>query len=89
VFDLLNTGFTLLRIGGNAVGANTSNVAWFSAAAEARGIPFHVVDIASEAALDLYQRRLILVRPDQHVAWRGDRIPDDAGAVLDRVVGRM
>jgi len=28
----------------------------------------------------------VLVRPDQHVAWRGDRLPD-AAELLDRVTG--
>ncbi|RKP46101.1 FAD-dependent monooxygenase [Trinickia fusca] len=91
VFDLLGKGFTLLRVvtdqaderDGNAFG-----VARLVAAADARGIPLAVVEVKAEAALALYERRLILVRPDQHVAWRGDRLPPDAGAVLDRVVGR-
>ncbi|MBW8905767.1 MAG: hypothetical protein JF611_08900, partial [Betaproteobacteria bacterium] len=37
----------------------------------------------------LYQRRLVLVRPDAHVARRGDAPPTDAGAVLDRVRGAL
>jgi hypothetical protein len=27
------------------------------------------------------------MRPDGHVAWRGDALPDDADAVIDRVRG--
>jgi hypothetical protein len=27
------------------------------------------------------------VRPDGHVAWRGDEVPADPGAVLDQVRG--
>jgi len=34
-----------------------------------------------------YGRRLILVRPDQHVAWTADAPPADAAAVLRRAVG--
>jgi len=34
----------------------------------------------------LYRTRLVLVRPDQHIAWRGDTA-DDAEAVIDRVRG--
>ena len=58
-----------------------------SAAARARGVPvtFTAIDHAEAAAL--YQRKLVLVRPDGHVAWRGDRAPDDALAVIDRVRG--
>jgi hypothetical protein len=34
-----------------------------------------------------YERRLVLVRPDGHVAWRGDASPADPLAVIDRVRG--
>ena len=36
---------------------------------------------------ELYERRFVLVRPDGHVAWRGDTMPDDPLAVVDRVRG--
>ena len=39
------------------------------------------------AAKACWERDYVLVRPDQHVAWRGDRIPDDWDAVVDRVRG--
>jgi len=42
-----------------------------------------VVDIADPAIAGLYQRRLVLVRPDGHVAWRGDAAPADPQAVID------
>jgi hypothetical protein len=29
----------------------------------------------------------VLVRPDGHVAWRGDEAPTDATTVIDRVRG--
>jgi hypothetical protein len=35
----------------------------------------------------MYERRLVLVRPDGHVAWRGDAPPADPLAVIDRVRG--
>jgi hypothetical protein len=34
-----------------------------------------------------YNTRLVLVRPDGHVAWRADDLPGDAGLVLDVVRG--
>jgi len=37
--------------------------------------------------LALYNKRLILIRPDGHVAWRRDHMPDDCEAVLNRVRG--
>ncbi len=35
----------------------------------------------------LYERRMVLVRPDGHVAWRGDVLPANADALIDRVRG--
>jgi hypothetical protein len=37
----------------------------------------------------LYARKLVLVRPDGHVAWRGDALPADATALIDRVRGAL
>jgi hypothetical protein len=36
----------------------------------------------------LYERRLVLVRPDGHVAWRGDILPDDAHSLIDAISGK-
>ena len=41
------------------------------------------------AFAELYPTRLTLVRPDQHVAWRGDALPDDPVALLRHVTGRV
>jgi hypothetical protein len=35
----------------------------------------------------LYGCDLALIRPDQHVAWRGNRLPADGDALLARVTG--
>jgi len=56
------------------------------AAAETAGIPLSVLTVPSPEIRALYERDLVLVRPDQHVAWRGD-VADDAEAVLARVTG--
>jgi hypothetical protein len=29
----------------------------------------------------------VLSRPDQHVAWRGERLPEDCLALVDRIRG--
>jgi 2-polyprenyl-6-methoxyphenol hydroxylase-like FAD-dependent oxidoreductase len=80
--DLFGKGFALLGFG-----ADAADVEAFMAAARARGVPvtFTAIDHADAAAV--YQRKLVLVRPDGHVAWRGDRAPEDALAAIDRVRG--
>jgi len=82
LLDLFGRGFTLLRLGADAPAG-----AALEAAARERGVPLHTVDIADPAIYRLYERRLALVRPDGHVAWRGDALPGDAGALVDRVRG--
>lgn len=82
LFDRLGPGFTLLSL--CAVHQDTSA---FEAAARERGIPLSVVRVHDPAARELYERDLVLVRPDQHVAWRGNRPPRDPGALLARVTG--
>ncbi|MBK6885312.1 MAG: FAD-dependent monooxygenase [Tetrasphaera sp.] len=80
LFDRFGVGFTLVRFADVDVSA-------LAAAAEVCRVPLTVVDVRDRRARDLYERDLVLVRPDQHVAWRGDRLPDDPAAVIDRVRG--
>ena len=79
--DLFGDGFTLLCFRGG-------NGAALSEAAAHRGVPLSAVAIQEEPIAELYQTRLVLVRPDGFVAWRGDSPPDRPGDVLDRVTGR-
>jgi 2-polyprenyl-6-methoxyphenol hydroxylase-like FAD-dependent oxidoreductase len=80
--DLFGRGFTLLRLGRDAPEAS----AIVRAAAERR-LPLACFAIGEPEVLAAYQRRLALVRPDGHVAWRSDEEPADAGALLDLVRG--
>jgi 2-polyprenyl-6-methoxyphenol hydroxylase-like FAD-dependent oxidoreductase len=80
--DLFGRGFALLGFG-----AGATDVEALMAAARARGVPVTYTAIDHAEAAMLYQRKLVLVRPDGHVAWRGDCAPDDALAVIDRVRG--
>jgi len=78
--DLFGRGFTLLRFGG------AGSEALIASAREAE-LPLNVEDVADYALARLYERRLVLVRPDGHVAWRGDSAPAQARAIIDRVRG--
>ncbi|GAA3226470.1 FAD-dependent monooxygenase [Actinocorallia longicatena] len=55
-------------------------------AAEAEGVPLTTLDLRGDDWTELLGGALVLVRPDQHVAWRGDRA-DDPVAVVRRAVG--
>lgn len=77
--DLFGHGFVLLDFGGDT--------APLADAAAARRVPLEVVPIADTEIRALYERALVLVRPDGHVAWRGDAAPEDAAAVIDVVRG--
>ncbi|GAA3934236.1 FAD-dependent monooxygenase [Actinoplanes auranticolor] len=58
-----------------------------TAVARAHGVPMTYLPVAGRADRGLWERRLTLVRPDQHVAWRGDEQPADWAAVLDVATG--
>lgn len=68
VFDLYGPAFTLLCLDDAAVDDAESLM---SAAAEL-GVPVRRYDSDNEALKSLYETRLVLVRPDGHVAWRAD-----------------
>ncbi len=80
--DLYGRGFVLLRLGPDAAAGE----GFVRAAAEA-GLPLEIVALDLPEVLQAYQRRLVLVRPDGHVAWRADAEPADARAVIDCVRG--
>lgn len=75
-------GFALLRFSGAA------DLPEFREAAASAGIPYTAVGVDSPVAARLYERRYVLVRPDGHVAWRGDAAPADAAAVIGKIAGR-
>ncbi len=80
--DLFGAGFTLLRLGRRAPPGDA-----LVDAARSRGVPLRAVTIEDGDIEALYERPLVLVRPDGHVAWRADSAPDDAIALIDRVRG--
>ena len=82
IFDRLGVWFTLV-----CIGAPPSEV--LVAAAARRGLPLEVLQVEDSDLIGVYGRGLLLIRPDQHVAWRGTCLEDrKAGeSVLDRVLG--
>jgi len=83
LYDAIGADFTLLRFD-PAVSVDA-----MEAAAARRGLPLTVLDVAADQADSLYAHKLVLSRPDQHVAWRGNAQPDDALALIDLVRGAV
>jgi 2-polyprenyl-6-methoxyphenol hydroxylase-like FAD-dependent oxidoreductase len=81
ILDLFGRGYALLRF------SKAADVSGIEAAARTRGVPLQTADIDNSEAANLYERQLVLVRPDGHVAWRADAAPADALALIDRVRG--
>ena len=82
IHDRFGKWFTLLKFG-----MADTDTASFEAAASAQNVPLDIVDISEHGARDLYQCRFALIRPDHHVAWRGDALPADAAALIRQVSG--
>jgi 2-polyprenyl-6-methoxyphenol hydroxylase-like FAD-dependent oxidoreductase len=83
ILDLFGPEFVLL-----CFEADTAASAPMLQAAKAVGLPLRVEHIAQPEVLAVYQRRWVLVRPDGHVAWRSDALPQDDGrALIDTVRG--
>jgi len=80
--DLFGRGFALLGFG-----ANAAEAAPLLEAAQKRHLPLTFTAITEPHIAALYERKFVLVRPDGHVAWRGDRMPEDAPCVIDVVRG--
>jgi 2-polyprenyl-6-methoxyphenol hydroxylase-like FAD-dependent oxidoreductase len=80
--DLFGQGFVLLRLGAAPPAAEG-----LAQAAAQRRVPCRLVDLADPDILALYERRLVLVRPDGHVAWRADDPPHNPLALIDQIRG--
>ena len=75
-------GYTLLRLG--RTNADTSAL---EKALRTSGAPLAVLDMPDEAPRQVYGHDLLLLRPDLHVAWRGNQPPEDPGNVAAIVAG--
>jgi hypothetical protein len=56
-------------------------------AAAELAMPLTIVKLTQPGLKKIYERDFLLVRPDQHVAWRGDELPADFTTVLRHVSG--
>lgn len=79
--DVFGEGFVLLCFRWH------ERVADVERAFERRGVPLRVVRCTDERVAELYRRPFVLVRPDDHVAWRGTEPPADPLLLVDMVRG--
>ncbi len=80
--DLFGKGFVLLRLGDDAPDAAAIEQAF-----RQRQVPIETVTLTNPDIVKLYEKKLVLVRPDGHVAWRSDTLHQDPLALADHVRG--
>lgn len=81
LYDALGPEYTLLRFDPSV------KVDALMSAARERGVPLQALSVAPDDTVDAYTTKLVLARPDQHVAWRGNEQPADPGCLIDHVRG--
>ena len=81
LYDAMGPEFTLLRFD------PAVEIDGLVAAAAQRGVPLAVLDVDADESASLYPHKLLLSRPDQHVAWRGDELPKDPAGLIDWMRG--
>ena len=79
LYDAMGPDYTLLRFD------PTVDVGDLLAAAQARGVPLALLDIRTRHPV--YAENLVLSRPDQHVAWRGNAAPKNPLGLIDQIRG--
>ena len=82
ILDLLGPDYTLVRFEPDI------DLTRFLSAAQVAGLPITVVDAPKPSDPDVFTTSLLIVRSDQHVAWRGDEPPQDHHGLIDRLRGR-
>jgi len=82
IFEDLGHGFTLIDLGAGGAASR------FERAASRLRVPLKVIKDSAMDGREKYQSRLILVRPDQFVAWAGAGDDGDPAKLLSRAIGR-
>jgi 2-polyprenyl-6-methoxyphenol hydroxylase-like FAD-dependent oxidoreductase len=80
--DLFGRGYVLLSF------TAVDGVRRFADAAREARLPLTLHTLDEPAVAALYEKRHVLVRPDGHVAWRGDDLPVDPSALLATISGK-
>ena len=95
LYDQFGEGFTLLALGPDDVDRQglaaecSAQAAGLRLAAEQAGIPLHLLVLNHSRLCSLYGARFVLIRPDQHVAWRGEHLPQDIVGAMNEIWSRV
>ncbi|BDA67297.1 possible 3-(3-hydroxy-phenyl)propionate hydroxylase [Calothrix sp. PCC 7716] len=81
--DLFGHGFVLMCFGA------MQGVETFAQVCQDKNVPLNIHYINDAKIAQLYERNFVLVRPDGHVAWRGDALPNEINALIDRSIGAI
>ena len=82
IYDHLGMGYSLLRFDPSAESGPLEQEA------ARRGIPLKVLDIRPSDRLAVFREHLVLARPDFHIGWRGNKLPDDLEPLVGKMQGR-
>ena len=78
LFDELGDGLTLVILAER----HGEDVAALEGLCRVQRVPLKTLDLSAEGLASRYRADLVLVRPDQHVAWAGDEMPAEPRALL-------
>jgi 2-polyprenyl-6-methoxyphenol hydroxylase-like FAD-dependent oxidoreductase len=81
VHDRIGDGYTLLQL------TDRHDADSLAKALTELGAPCSTLQLSSDAARQVYGHDLLLLRPDLHVVWRGNRPPDNPGELARLVTG--
>jgi 2-polyprenyl-6-methoxyphenol hydroxylase-like FAD-dependent oxidoreductase len=82
LYDAVGPDYTMLRFD---VGID---VAPLMAAAAQAGVPVALLDVRPAEVCDVYRNKLVLNRPDGHVAWRGNSLPANPAELIALISAR-
>jgi hypothetical protein len=80
--DLFGKGFVLLNLSGESAATSA-----FTAAASKAAFPLELIALNHPHVREIYERPFVLVRPDGHIAWRGDALPEKPVDIIEQVRG--
>ena len=80
--DHIGDGYTLL-----CLGVGRANTGGLAEAFASFGAPFSLVEIAEERPRDIFGHDFLLLRPDLHVVWRGNRLLADPAKLAALATG--